>query len=67
MNYIISGSSSRGEGSGEGSDNDVDPKIYWDTDLSKSYYRVKTNMIPDKNGFKNPGSKIITERVSGGS
>jgi len=67
MNYIISGSSSRGEGSREESDNDVDPKIYWDTDLSKSYYRVKTNMIPDKNGFKNPGSKIITERVSGGT
>jgi hypothetical protein len=38
-----------------------------DIDLSKSYYKVKTNMIPVIGGFKNAGSKVITEPIIGGT
>ena len=44
-----------------------DSKGYWDKDLSKSYYRVKTNMISVRGFFKNPGSKLITEPIVGGT
>jgi len=38
-----------------------------DKDLSKSYYKVKTNMINVPGSFKNPGSKVITEPIIGGT
>ena len=39
----------------------------WDRDLSRSYYKVKTNMINVPGSFNNPGSRVITEPIIGGT
>ena len=52
---------------GGGSGSYTNETLTWDMDLSKSYYRVKTNMISAAGSFLNPGSKVITEPIIGGT
>jgi hypothetical protein len=50
-----------------GSKTDVNGTLLWDMDLTKSYYKVKTNMIQVLGQFTNGGSKVITESIPGGT